>query len=529
MAKALQSLPKDLKATYDRLLDQIPETESQTARVMLQWLVFSFRPLEFSELATAAMIDFESGTVDRSATFDSEDIRRLLAGLITDDQSSCGHDESVPDIDQSAKERGPRIEYRDGCDSDETGFGATSSSEGWETQSDDEYGAIIKNESSTAQPAPSSIRGGRTEEYDSDGTGFGAASPSGRWKTNSDDKCGTVIKRASSTVQLAHSSVREYLMAIHPCPSQTWACFGNAENHGFLADCSLIYLGAYSDLSDQGSENTRHECYAAWPLLAYSAEYWYEHTALRKDGLWDRAFSILGSDKRTKDLAPFGLFAWIFWQSRDLLLDMPQSGLYYACFLGYFEVVQAIINRDGLAMKDVPPRKAVKTLLAVTSFQRHLKILRLLLDQIANFKDSQNYVNETLIEALGRSTVDAEVVDLLVSRGATVSFQSEFGDSALRRAIDSDNFDAARVLLDRGAQICDVHKYDCEHSFQPESAFIRVVNRFDKRTVKLCLGYDLPDMETLDSLYNGSLLMAVCSSMVHHPLDESFLQSSTLR
>ena len=56
LRKALFSLPKSLDETYTRLLLKIDSEYRREAYVALQWLAFSFRPLQVEEIAEAVMI-----------------------------------------------------------------------------------------------------------------------------------------------------------------------------------------------------------------------------------------------------------------------------------------------------------------------------------------------------------------------------------------------------------------------------------------------------------------------------------------
>jgi hypothetical protein len=51
LREALASLPKTLDDTYDRILCSIPEKRSQCVIKLLQWLVYSTRPLQIKEIA----------------------------------------------------------------------------------------------------------------------------------------------------------------------------------------------------------------------------------------------------------------------------------------------------------------------------------------------------------------------------------------------------------------------------------------------------------------------------------------------
>jgi hypothetical protein len=83
----LARLPKDLKETYDRILGQIQEKDHEDAVKLFQWLAFSVRPLQLSELAEVVQVDFESRDLpwfDSDRRYDdTEDILRVCSGFIS--------------------------------------------------------------------------------------------------------------------------------------------------------------------------------------------------------------------------------------------------------------------------------------------------------------------------------------------------------------------------------------------------------------------------------------------------------------
>ena len=60
LRKALGSLPKTLDNTYARILERIDEDYRQYAMTILQWLVYSARPLQIEELAEVVAVDLQS-------------------------------------------------------------------------------------------------------------------------------------------------------------------------------------------------------------------------------------------------------------------------------------------------------------------------------------------------------------------------------------------------------------------------------------------------------------------------------------
>jgi hypothetical protein len=81
--EALRQLPKGLEATYDRILNNIPEDERQVAHCVLQLLTVSYRPLTIGEIAEAIVVDCKKQEVDPDlALRDPHEILEICPSLI---------------------------------------------------------------------------------------------------------------------------------------------------------------------------------------------------------------------------------------------------------------------------------------------------------------------------------------------------------------------------------------------------------------------------------------------------------------
>jgi hypothetical protein len=97
LLEALESLPKTLDDTYERILTNIDKDYQEEARRALMWLAFSLRPLRIEEVAEAAVVDPE-----RDTPFDPEerlhdpcnDIVEILGSLVTVSWKSVSGDAS---------------------------------------------------------------------------------------------------------------------------------------------------------------------------------------------------------------------------------------------------------------------------------------------------------------------------------------------------------------------------------------------------------------------------------------------------
>ena len=81
--KALQSLPKDLDESYERILEKINPLNSQEALSALRWISFATRPLFIEELIEVCAINLdEDPEFDVAERYGPRDILDLLPGLI---------------------------------------------------------------------------------------------------------------------------------------------------------------------------------------------------------------------------------------------------------------------------------------------------------------------------------------------------------------------------------------------------------------------------------------------------------------
>jgi len=69
LQKALKALPTTLDETYERILCTISDEDSEYAMRILQWLVFSSRPLSVEQLAEVVAIN-----VERETAFDRDEV-----------------------------------------------------------------------------------------------------------------------------------------------------------------------------------------------------------------------------------------------------------------------------------------------------------------------------------------------------------------------------------------------------------------------------------------------------------------------
>ena len=81
--KTLNRLPKGLRETYERILNNIEEEVRDPAYCILQLVAVSFKPLTLFELAEAVKVNCEKRIVDpKSRLRDPRDILEICPSLI---------------------------------------------------------------------------------------------------------------------------------------------------------------------------------------------------------------------------------------------------------------------------------------------------------------------------------------------------------------------------------------------------------------------------------------------------------------
>jgi hypothetical protein len=81
--RVLETLPRDLDATYDRILARIDTLYTQEALAALQWLTFAARPMYIEEVAVACVIDPKAAVpVDPDRQMSPLGIVDILSGLV---------------------------------------------------------------------------------------------------------------------------------------------------------------------------------------------------------------------------------------------------------------------------------------------------------------------------------------------------------------------------------------------------------------------------------------------------------------
>jgi hypothetical protein len=84
VTKALEELPATLDETYERILTNIPKSDFDEARSILQWLAFSERPLTLQEVAEAAVLKPGDDPINPDERlYDASEVLRICYSLIS--------------------------------------------------------------------------------------------------------------------------------------------------------------------------------------------------------------------------------------------------------------------------------------------------------------------------------------------------------------------------------------------------------------------------------------------------------------
>jgi ankyrin repeat protein len=89
--RALETLPNDLRETYDEAMERIESQGSECKQLairILYWIFYALRPLTVQELQHALAVEPETSELDEGDIPDKELLTSLCAGLVVTDQKS---------------------------------------------------------------------------------------------------------------------------------------------------------------------------------------------------------------------------------------------------------------------------------------------------------------------------------------------------------------------------------------------------------------------------------------------------------
>lgn len=251
---------------------------------------------------------------------------------------------------------------------------------------------------------------------------------------------------AGTIVRLAHFSVKEYLASERiqtQKPSRHFIPEG--PSHELIAaDCVAYLLHVNEDMT---SSRPGPGDFAAFPLLKYAMVTWYEHAKLA-DSRLEIAKPLI-----TRFL-DFNSRLYKAWCCHTIYFRAHLPPLYTMAELGLATVVRELLELGH----PVNQRCANGTALGVASRIGHFDLVRLLLEHGADPNlDEGGWYNSPPLQAAAHKGY-CVIVSHLLDKGAWIQYEGGTFGSALTAACAGQQFDAARLLLDRGANMPPTHE-----------------------------------------------------------------------
>jgi ankyrin repeat protein len=253
----------------------------------------------------------------------------------------------------------------------------------------------------------------------------------------------------SRIVQFSHFSVKEYLTSIRlmePIRDVSRYHIRLESAHTILAQACLGVLLRVDDRLDRDTIKN-------FPLAEYAARYWATHaqfgkvSSRMKNGM-ERLFDV--------DKPHFATWLWIYNQDRrgrsmtTMSPEKPEADpLYYAAMLGFRDLAEHLIAKHP---EHINARGGGEvTPMHVAASAGHADVLSLLLERGADV-DVRNDSGITPLYRASRSG-NLEAVQVLLDRRADINARGNEGQTPLSGALFEGRFEFARVLIKRGAKI----------------------------------------------------------------------------
>ena len=398
LRQALDSLPKTLNETYERILCSIDLSFKDEALRILQWLTYAGRPLSLEEVAEILAFDVDKNDI----TFNREnrlpepkEVLSICCGLV------IGIDVRVKGTDQE------NYNYEDVYNEDVHDDSADQDSEDEEDTHDN----------ITAKS--------------------------------------TAARSKRTTVRLAHFSVKEYLIS-HRILEGKAAAFGidEQDSNGVIGSTSLSCLLLFDSASFSDAEEFSNE----FPLAQYSAEHWSEHLLVNSAEAHPRLYALAiklfqSEDKLRNSITLYDfddrirpLHSWLDWPAKS-----AGSPLYYAVLTRLKALVEKLIEIEESKAGQVKACYIDRSIQSATNDQT----------DASHYKSERAFINARgglLFTPLQAASFlgDKSIVTLLIEHGAMPNvFEVSGGTSALFAASFSGHIDIVELLLDAGA---DVHE-----------------------------------------------------------------------
>ena len=415
----LNSLPKDLDETYERILGSIEQIYRPSAIKMLNWLAFSARPLTLEEVAEVVTID-----IDDSPRIDPEkrlqhprDVLLICSSLVTlgaeEVEPNC-YDESISDGESSQTDNHSKKCYIYHREYDQTRYNVT--------------------------------------------------------------------RDHSVVIRLAHLSVKEFLISerIQHSTASEFSIREVDANVVIAIDC-LAYLLQFEStdcFADQpgtgsGSPNVSEpqplKNKSQYPLALYAARYW-SGPARIAEASENGTVSVtclellLANGAQVSNwvrlcspspLRTLGLELWRFGfphgneDEDDSIHRILKSPIYCASLFGLSQVTALLLSQGYNTDGSLEGFQAFSPLFAAC-YSCSLSTVKVLLDYGAAIEfGTGSDVGNPLYAASYQGNI--AIVEELISRGAGVNAQSGLYHDALNIASHRGHIDVVRLLIEKGA------------------------------------------------------------------------------
>jgi ankyrin repeat protein len=274
--------------------------------------------------------------------------------------------------------------------------------------------------------------------------------------------CGSFLKVQYSEVTLIHQSVREYLLDEKQHNSPVLEAFRIKPNeaHFEMAQTCFQFI---KQSSLQQSSLIPYELQSREQLfLRYAAQHWLEHSASCSDltaELFDSTQSFFTHNRRLRDnwWIAYGR-VFFYWYEN---YETPPL-LYLACDLKIFPWVEMIIQEirstgseyDKVLLRSfLDQRDSIgRTALHYAASAGNYPLVHLLVQSGADIS-AEAWGKKVLRSAAIFRKDNGQIVQFLLDQGAEIDLPDTDGETALHKAVETENLQVVRTLLDRGASL----------------------------------------------------------------------------
>jgi len=447
LRKALHSLPKDLDATYERILCNIDDSNVAYALKILQWLTFSARPLSLEEIAEVVAID-----VHDDPRFDPErrlaaprDVMTICSSLITIDGEEIV-DYKVEKVERYTPVRLAHFSVKEYLVSDRVCIGKAS---GYSIRESESIAVIAEDclayvlyfdvadvctPQKVDEPTYPAVRSEYlTPEHRSE---FPLALYAAQYWTlhaQTAERNGTT-ETCSLTLELLCSADEAFNNWVHLCISNNLS-FTSALEMGRRLEREFL-LSPLHYVSLIGLAKT----------VRLFLEKGYDADATLKTISGEISVlcaACMGGDPSVVEILLDNRAVINPYNSNEIV-----APLYQASEFGHEEVVRLLLGSGANASAQ---GGQYYTALQAASRIPHVKIVQLLIDNGADVHAQGGKFHSALHAASAAGSI--EIVQLLIERGADVNAQGGYCGNALQAALARSSWDIAQLLIEKGANV----------------------------------------------------------------------------